>query len=138
MTAPPPVSRRMDRPPAGAPPAAVDPAPLLGRWESFDPATSGVLRLDLRPGEDGLLALRVTGAWHGGGRDWGAVAARPFAAAGFASPAAVAFHAAYDFGFAETTIAAYLNLRLLVVDAFTRYRDGLRAPVWSRDHLYQP
>lgn len=128
----------MDLPPPGtAPAAAVDPAPLVGTWRSFDPDTRGVLALELAAGGGGLV-VRVTGAWPGGGRDWGTVAAQPFAAARFAAPGAVAFHARYDFGEVETLLAAYLNLRLLVVDAFTRYPDGSgRAPLWSRDHLFQ-
>jgi hypothetical protein len=128
----------MDRPPPGvALAAAVDPAPLLGAWRSFDPDTRGVVALEVEAAGAGLV-VRVTGAWEGGGRPWGAAAAQPFAAAGFAAPGAVAFHARYDFGDVDTLLAAYLNLRLLVVDAFTRYRDGSgRAPVWSRDHLFQ-
>lgn len=132
----------MDRPPPGAAPAAaVDPSPLVGRWRSFDPDTRGIVALDVArddaAGHAGGLVVRVTGAWEGGGRDWGAAAAQPFAAAGFARPGAVAFQARYDLGEVEVLLAAYLNLRLLVVDAFTRYRDGGgRAPLWSRDHLY--
>lgn len=132
------LSRRMDRPPPDVAPAtAVDPAPLLGAWRSFDPDTRGVVALEVAAGNAGLV-VRVTGAWEGGGRDWGEAAAQAFAAAGFAAPGAVAFHARYDVGEVETLLAAYLNLRLLVVDAFTRYHDGSgRAPVWSRDHLFQ-
>ena len=37
------------------------------------------------------------------------------------------------------TLACYLNKRLLVVDAYTRFADGSgRAAYFARDHFYIP
>lgn len=145
----------------GAP--AVDPAPLLGTWVSFDTATGGIVRVvvDRRGGR---LAVRAFGAASPAPRDWGEVAGDAFAGAvasaasavdgedsaiqenpetpediAHAPAAAVGFTARYGFGFLDTLLAAYLNRRLLVVDSYNVFRDGSgRASYFSRDHFYQP
>jgi hypothetical protein len=53
--------------------------------------------------------------------------------------AGIAFTAAYEFPGMSVTLACYLNKRLLVVDAYTRFQDGTgRAGYFARDHFYIP
>jgi hypothetical protein len=67
---------------------------------------------------------------------WGEAPALPFALT-TAGGEAVAFCAFYDFGFARIDILAYLNKRLLVVDAYTTFHDGsARSSYFVRDHFY--
>ena len=122
-------------PPGNA--AAVDPAPLVGTWVSTNPATRGTIRLVLRH-EGGQFGVRAFGACAPSPCDWGEVSGELFAA-GVTSREAVGFKAFYDFGFMETFLAAYLNKRILVVDAYNTFKDGSgRARYFLRDHFYQP
>ena len=127
------ISRRRDLPEAGPRPlAAMDLSPLVGTWVNFDRTSRGIARLELAD-RDGELAVRVFGI-----EDWGEVTAFPFTD-GVGLQAAVAFNAFYDFGGTVVTLACYLNKRLLVVDAYTRFQDGSgRSAYFARDHFYIP
>lgn len=131
------ISRRRDLPEAGPRPLGpVDLSPLLGTWVNFDPASRGIARLELAD-RDGGLAVRVFGAVSPEA-DWGEVPAFPFTD-GVGLQAAVAFNAFYGFGSWTVTLACYLNKRLLVVDAYTRFQDGSgRSAYFARDHFYIP
>ncbi|HEX7677894.1 MAG TPA: hypothetical protein VF713_07205, partial [Thermoanaerobaculia bacterium] len=68
--------------------------------------------------------------------DWGETTAHPFALT-VAGGEAVAFKANYDFGFLRVAILAYLNKRLLVVDAYSTFHDESgRSSYFVRDHFY--
>ena len=127
---------------------AIDPAPILGTWVSFDGATGGIVRIVIGRG-DGRLSIRAFGAGSPAPRDWGEIAGEAFAGSVESAAAkhpdsalgapAVGFTARYDFGFLATLLAAYLNRRLLVVDSYNVFRDGSgRASYFSRDHFYLP
>jgi hypothetical protein len=134
-----PASRLRDRPapvpgpgPAGL---AVDLAPLSGDWINFDAGTTGLVRVEVAP-RAGALAVRAFGADTEGACDWGEVAGDAFTD-GVGLRTAVAFTALYDLGFARVRLAAYLNKRLLVVDAYGTFHDGSgRSPYFQRDHFY--
>ena len=118
-------------------PRAVDPAPLLGTWVNFDRASRGMARLVIAASEGGMT-VHAFGAGSPGPVDWGEAPGAPFAD-GVALHAGVAFTAAYEFPGHRVTLACYLNKRLLVVDAYTRFADGSgRAPYFARDHFYIP
>jgi hypothetical protein len=120
---------------AGAP--AVEPAPLVGTWVSFDAATRGIVRVVVAH-RGGRLLVRAFGAASPAPQDWGEVAGDAFAG-GVDAAAAVGFTARFRFGFLDTRLAAYLNRRLLVVDSYNVFHDGSgRASYFSRDHFYQP
>jgi hypothetical protein len=143
-------SRARDLPPAGEPFQGpdIDPSPVLGSWVNFDTASRGLARVvvavdgdgDGNGGGDGSGGLRVRafGAGFPEPLDWGEVPGQPFAD-GASLASAVAFTALYDFGSHTVTLACYLNKRLLVVDAYTRFQDGSgRSGYFARDHFYIP
>jgi hypothetical protein len=116
----------------------MDIGPLLGAWVNYDQDTTGILRVEsTRRGDD--LVLRPYGASGtpgADGVDWGEVVGAAFAI-GVGDHEAVGFMAEFRHDFATVALAAYLNKRLLVVDAYTRFTDGSgRANYFQRDHLY--
>ena len=124
------ISRLNDRATVTATP--IDPAPLVGEWVNYDVASLNIARLTLARRDSGLM-LRVFGAPD---VDWGETTAYPFALT-VAGGEAVAFKAAYDFGFLRIVILAYLNKRLLVVDAYSTFHDDSgRSSYFARDHFY--
>jgi hypothetical protein len=135
-------SRRRDLAGAGErpEPPAIDPAPLVGTWENFDRASRGMARLVISADNRGMT-VRAFGAGAPDPVDWGEVPGAPFAD-GVALDAGVAFTAAYEFPGMSVTLACYLNKRLLVVDAYTRFEPqadgGGRAGYFARDHFYIP
>jgi len=107
--------------------APIDPAPLLGDWINYDAGSRNIASLTIAQDAEALV-LRITG--------WGEATASPFALT-TAGGEALAFRAAYDFGFANIAILAYLNKRLLVVDAYTTFNDDSgRSSYFVRDHFY--
>jgi hypothetical protein len=110
----------------------IDPGPLLGDWMNYDATSGNIAALTIiRRGE--AVILRITGAPD---IDWGEVALEPFSLT-TAGGEAAAFRAAYDFDFARAAILAYLNKRLLVVDAYTIFDDDSgRANYFARDHFW--
>ena len=118
------IARQSDRAPAAVTP--IDPAPLLGEWLNYDVTSRNIASLTIS--FDNVLLLRIA--------DWGETTASPFALT-TAGGEATAFRAAYDFGFARVDILAYLNKRLLVVDAYTTFHDDSgRSSYFVRDHFY--
>lgn len=114
---------------------AIGVSPLTGTWINFDRNTRGIIRIVLT-GEAGKLRVWTFGACSPEPCDWGTVPAEAFAESVSASEA-VGFRAFYDFGFLETMLAAYLNKRLLVVDAYNQFKDGSgRSQYFLRDHFY--
>ena len=114
----------------------IDSSPLVGTWINFDRDTRGIVRI-IVTSDDERLQLHVFGACSPEPCDWGAVTASAFAES-VSAHHAVGFRAFYDFGFLESMLAAYLNKRLLVVDAYNQFRDGSgRSPYFLRDHFYQ-
>lgn len=117
--------------------ASVDLSSLVGTWVSTNLNTRGTIKLVLKD-EGGLFTVRAFGACVPSPCDWGEVSGEVFTA-GVTSREAVGFKAFYDFGFMETFLAAYLNKRILVVDAYNTFKDGSgRARYFLRDHFYQP
>ncbi len=123
------ISRLSDHVPDRA--ASIDPSPILGEWINYDVASLNIVRLTLTQRDS--LTLRVIGAPD---IEWGETTAYPFALT-VAGGEAVAFKAAYDFEFLRVAILAYLNKRLLVVDAYSTFHDDSgRSSYFARDHFY--
>jgi len=120
----------------GAPPAAaVDPSTLVGTWLNYEPSSRGIYRV-LITGSRGALAVRILGAGSPEPVDWGEAPAEAFAG-DVASEEAVGWKAVYELEGRRTMILSYLNKRLLVVDAYTIFRDESgRSSYFSRDHFY--
>jgi len=118
-------SRLSDRAPGHVQP--IDPAPLLGDWINYEVGSRNIASLTISSRDEDLI-VNITG--------WGEVTASPFALT-TAGGEAAAFRAAYDSGFAKIAILAYLNKRLLVVDAYTTFHDdSRRSSYFVRDHFY--
>ena len=119
------IARLSDRPSGNA--APIDPATLLGEWINYDTSSRNIAGLTIaRRSEDILLSID----------DWGEATVLPFSLT-TAGGEAAAFRAAYDFGFARIAILAYLNKRLLVVDAYTTFHDDSgRSSYFARDHFW--
>jgi hypothetical protein len=110
----------------------IAPAPLLGDWINYDTSSRNIAGLKIA-GRGEEVILRITGAPD---IDWGEIALEPFSLT-TAGGEAAAFRAVYDFDFAHIVILAYLNKRLLVVDAYTIFRDDSgRSNYFARDHFW--
>lgn len=112
-------------------------APILGVWVNYNEKSTGINRVEISDW-DGLPTVRVFGAGRPAPIDWGEVAGSAFTG-GVDGHEAVGFSANYDLSFATVLLAAYLNKRLLVVDAYSTFTDGSgRASYFQRDHFYLP
>lgn len=130
------VSRIRDYP-RGNPMLDIDPRPLVGTWVNYDQYSTGIRRIEIGERER-MVTLRAFGAGEPEPIDWGETLASAFSD-GVASREAVGFATRYDFGFLAVQLAAYLNKRLLVVDAYSVFTDSSgRANYFQRDHLYIP
>jgi hypothetical protein len=124
------ISRLSDRAPDRTIP--IDPSPLLGEWLNYDVGTRNIAGLTLTQRSDAVV-LRITGVPD---VDWGETTVSPFALTVTGGEAA-AFNAAYDFEFLRVAVLAYLNKRLLVVDAYSTFHDESgRSSYFARDHFY--
>jgi len=124
------IARLSDRPAASVTP--VDAATLLGDWINYDLSSRNIAGLTIAQRGEAVI-LRVTGA---PADDWGETFIEPFPLT-TAGGEAAAFRAAYDFDFARVAILAYLNKRLLVVDAYTTFQDDSgRSNYFARDHFW--
>ncbi|MEA2327162.1 MAG: hypothetical protein QOE68_2121 [Thermoanaerobaculia bacterium] len=110
----------------------IDPSPLLGQWINYDTSSRSIAGLTIaQRGE--IVILRITGAPD---VDWGETSIDPYSLT-TAGGEAAAFRAGYDFKFARIAILAYLNKRLLVVDAYTTFHDDSgRSNYFARDHFW--
>ena len=119
------IARLSDHPSGTVTP--IDPSTLLGDWINYDTTSRNIAGLTItRRSEDVLLSID----------DWGETTALPFSLTTAGGDAA-AFRAAYDLGFARIAILAYLNKRLLVVDAYTTFHDDSgRSNYFARDHFW--
>jgi hypothetical protein len=124
------IARLSDRPAGTVTP--IDPAPLLGDWINYDTSSRNIAGLTIaRSGE--AIILCITGAPD---IDWGEISLAAFSLT-TAGGEAVAFRAAYDFGFARIAVLGYLNKRLLVVDSYTTFHDDSgRSSYFGRDHFW--
>jgi hypothetical protein len=115
----------------------IDLRPLLGGWVNYNENSTGIDRVYIDDWE-GTPTVRVFGACRPASLDWGEVAGAAFAD-GVEGHHAVGLTASYDLDFAQVLLAAYLNKRLLVVDAYSMFTDGSgRANYFQRDHFYLP
>lgn len=137
-TSAPRTARLCDLPSAGGYwPGTPDPAPLLGRWVNYDPDTTGIAELWAWQRADAVV-VHATSVVDGDRTGWGEVVAEVFAGAADSDEAA-GFTARYDFGTMCVLLAAYLNNRLLVLDAYATFAaPDPRSSYFQRDHLYLP
>jgi hypothetical protein len=110
----------------------IDLAPLVGTWVNVDPQATGIARVEIADRE-GALAVRVFGLREP--VDWGEVVADAFSD-GVTSQAAVGFVARYEFGSLNVLLDAYVDKRLLVVEAYSAFTgSGRRSGYLRREHF---
>jgi hypothetical protein len=104
----------------------MDTRPLLGAWTSYDERTIGILAMEI--GERrGVLTVQV--------KNWDVTLGAAFGSR--ADPTvACGFTAHFRMTDRTVLLAAYLNRRLLVVDAYTRFTNSEQSNMFHRDHLY--
>lgn len=113
---------------------AAAPMGLVGTWKNCDPATRGLVRIDIAAGAKGTT-LHAFGACHPTPCDWGTMPAFTYAANVSAKPA-IALTANYKFGFKETILTGTLNLGYLIVESFNHFTDGSgRTDYYSKDYF---
>jgi hypothetical protein len=117
-----------------SPAAGIDPGPLLGDWVNYDRNTTGIgtLAIRRRSGGIGVSVLDAGPLWP---PEVGETTGSAFAGSA-GEMAATGFTARFGPAGLDVLLAAYLNLRLLVVDAYA-VRPGA-ANHFHRDHFYQP
>jgi len=131
---------------------AVDPGPLLGTWHNTNPTARGIARIDLRQlrqpeqrrhAEAGFTCqvLGVGAPAPSGSSeppiDWGRVSATAFAHDS-GDRMAMAFSAAYDFGFQQVELQANVKQGVLVVASFNRFAaSDPRSSYFTREFFYR-
>jgi len=121
---------------AAAPGRISDLSALLGTWFNTDKQTGGIARMVLA-GTPEDFTVHAFGAASPELLDWGTAPAVAYAAS-VASPAGMAFSGVYDFGFLETSLAAYTKSGILVLDTFNVFKDGSgRSNYFSREFFHR-
>jgi hypothetical protein len=110
--------------------------PLIGTWVNTNGATRGIEKVDLTARENKLI-MRVFGVCDPSPCDWGEITAQLFTKE-ICYHEAMAFIAAYDFGFMETELLAHVKLGVLVIAKFDRFKDDSgRSNYFSREFFYR-
>jgi len=108
--------------------------PLLGTWVNCNRKTRGIVRIEFSE-RSGSLVVNVFGACHPSPCNWGKVPGTPYAESVVANEA-IAFSGFYDHGFAECIVTGHLDFGTLVVESFTKFKDGSgRSNYYSRAYL---
>lgn len=108
---------------------------LLGTWINADPETDDIIRFILA-GQNDTFTVQVYGANTPEPIDWGEVEATPCATGTTLEIAG--FDARYDFGPVETLLAAYGAKGVLVIQTYTRFKDGSGRPdYFTREFFHQ-
>lgn len=125
-------------------PAAVDTAPLLGRWRNADAAARGLVEITIEddaaaaPARAGDLAVRAIGSGEEGPVDWGLARTGVFACLDEAGKASLSLLATWDFGFLETHLQLRLPAGTLASAGFNIFKDGSGRPSYvTREFFYR-
>jgi len=117
-------------------PVAVSAQPILGTWVNCDHQTRGLVRLIITAAGKEVM-IHGFGACTPTPCDWGVVNGLVYAENVTATPA-VAFSAAYNFSFKQTTIVGHLRSGALIVSTFDHFTDNSgRADYYSTDIMSQ-
>jgi hypothetical protein len=119
---------------AGAQPATVSAASLIGTWKNVNPATRDIVQVVIAASGAGI-SVNVYGACSPTPCNWGAVAGIAYAANVSATPA-VAFSAQYSFSFAQVEVVGHHNGKHMTLQTFTNFTDGSgRSNLYTADQL---
>jgi hypothetical protein len=115
---------------------SIQPAPLLGTWLNTNTTTRGIssATLECKAGQN---VVRIVAAGASGTCDWGETAVSLFADSSTSSDA-IAFSAAYDFGYMETQLQAHVRQGVLIIAKFDRFKDGSgRSNYFSKEFFHR-
>lgn len=119
---------------AGAAPAAVTPAHLIGAWKNVNHATRDLVEIVIAAAGSGI-SVNVFGACSPTPCNWGVAPGIAYAASVSSNPA-VAFCAEYSFSFASVTVLGHLHEKHLLVETFTVFTDGSgRSNLYTTDQM---
>jgi hypothetical protein len=115
---------------------ALDLAPLAGVWRKTNETPQWIDRVAVRI-DDGAPVIRVFGSAAPSPADWGEARAEAVYANAADSEIASALVARYSFDDCDVDVEANVNLGLLVVATFIRWRAGARSDGFTREFFYR-
>ena len=115
---------------------ALDLAPLAGVWRKTNEAPQWIDRVIVRI-DDGAPVIRVFGSDAPSPADWGESRAEIVYANAPDSTTASALMTRYSFDDCDVDVEANVNLGLLVVATFIRWREGARSDAFTREFFYR-
>lgn len=119
---------------AGAAPATISAAPLIGTWKNVNPSTRDIVEVVIAASGSGI-SVNVYGACSPTPCNWGPVTGTAYAASVSARPA-VAFSAQYSFSFAQVTVVGHHTGQHLTIQTFTNFTDGSgRSNLYTTDQM---
>ena len=119
---------------AGATPAVVSPATLVGTWNNTNKATNDIVKIIIAAAGSNIT-VQAFGACVPSPCVWGSVPGFAYATNVSSSPA-VAFTAQYKFSFAQVTVVGHLQGSFLEVESFTEFTDGSgRSNLYTTDQM---
>lgn len=114
----------------------MDVANLIGRWRKTNDGSQAIHALEINEAE-GSLVVRAFSEGEPWPADWDAVRAESLYTGAADGAAESAFMARWDLGPLDVVMQANLNLGLLVVACFHRFKDGsARADRFTREFFY--
>lgn len=116
------------------PDSALDLTPFFGKWTRTNEVPGQwIERVEIQPEGNHGIRIHVWGADSPSPSYWGAVRADALFANAITSNTGSAFIARYDFGFMESELQGNVNLGLLVLAGYHRFRDARGADLFSRE-----
>jgi len=115
---------------------ALDLAPLAGVWRKTNEAPQWIDRVVVRI-DDGAPVVRVFVSAPPSPADWGESRAETVYANAIDSNAASALMTRYSLDDCDVDVEANVNLGLLVVATFIRWREGARSDAFTREFFYR-
>jgi hypothetical protein len=114
----------------------LDLAPLAGTWRKTNEAPQWIDRVVVRI-DDGAPVVHVFGSAAPSPSNWGESRAEIVYANAVDSKTTSALMTRYSFDDCEVDLEANVNLGLLVVATFIRWREGARSDAFTREFFYR-
>jgi len=120
-------------------PGPLDLAPFLGVWEKTNQKPGQwIRRVEITPAGDGNIAVHLWGGDAPSPDDWGVSDADALFANAITASTGAAFIARYDLGFLQSEMQGNVNLGLLVLAGYNRFRDGsARSDIFTREFFHR-
>ena len=117
----------------------LDLEPYIGVWEKTNEKPGQwIRRVEIMPEGSGNIAVHLYGGDDPSPSDWGTSTADALFASSITSSTGMGFIARYDFGFLQSEMQGNVNLGLLVLAGFNRFRDGSgRSDIFTREFFHR-